>query len=71
MEGSSFDDNFGDFGDFHAAQDGELTPTADSWSFTSGSTASDEVVLEDSSPLEGTSNSSGIEIGPRNEMDGP
>ncbi|EGO21202.1 hypothetical protein SERLADRAFT_452336 [Serpula lacrymans var. lacrymans S7.9] len=36
MEDSSFD-SFGDFGDFHSAQDGELTPTAGSWTLTSGS----------------------------------
>ncbi|KAK0463504.1 SIT4 phosphatase-associated protein-domain-containing protein [Desarmillaria tabescens] len=39
MEDSTFD-NFGDFGDFQSAspsQDGELTPTAGSWSFASDS----------------------------------
>ncbi|KAG7448348.1 SAPS-domain-containing protein [Guyanagaster necrorhizus] len=44
MEDSTFD-NFGDFGDFQSAspsQDGELTPTAGSWSFASDSSASDE-----------------------------
>ncbi|KZP10869.1 SAPS-domain-containing protein [Athelia psychrophila] len=39
-------DSFGDFGDFQSAedqdQDGELTPTAGSWTFTSGSNTSDE-----------------------------
>jgi serine/threonine-protein phosphatase 6 regulatory subunit 3 len=30
-------DSFGDFGDFHSAGDGETTPTAESWTFTSGS----------------------------------
>ena len=35
-------DTFGDFGDFQSAQDGELTPTTGSWTFASGSTASDE-----------------------------
>jgi serine/threonine-protein phosphatase 6 regulatory subunit 3 len=35
-------DAFGDFGDFQSAQDGELTPTAGSWTFTSASNASDE-----------------------------
>lgn len=35
-------DSFGDFGDFQGAEDGELTPTAGSWTFTSGSSASDE-----------------------------
>jgi len=45
MDDGSFD-TFGDFGDFQAAQDGELTPTG-SWSFTSGST-SDDAGSEDS-----------------------
>ncbi|KIM86236.1 hypothetical protein PILCRDRAFT_65387 [Piloderma croceum F 1598] len=40
-EDSAFD-TFGDFGDFQSAQDGELTPTAGSWTFTSGLSASDE-----------------------------
>jgi len=40
-EDSTFD-TFGDFGDFQSAQDGELTPTAGSWTFTSGLSASDE-----------------------------
>ena len=37
-------DSFGDFGDFQSAEadDGELTPTAGSWTFTSGSSTSDE-----------------------------
>lgn len=39
MEDSSFDSNFGDFGDFQSAEDGELTPTTGSWSFTSDSSA--------------------------------
>jgi serine/threonine-protein phosphatase 6 regulatory subunit 3 len=30
-------DSFGDFGDFQSAGDGETTPTAGSWTFTSGS----------------------------------
>ena len=30
-------DSFGDFGDFHSSGDGETTPTAGSWTFTSGS----------------------------------
>lgn len=30
-------DSFGDFGDFQSAGDGESTPTAGSWTFTSGS----------------------------------
>jgi hypothetical protein len=51
MEDNSFD-SFGDFGEFQAARDGELTPTADSWSLTSGSTASDELVLEEGGQLE-------------------
>ncbi|EPQ57764.1 SAPS-domain-containing protein [Gloeophyllum trabeum ATCC 11539] len=49
IEHASFED-FGDFGDFQAATegDGELTPTAGSWSFTSNSSASSEPgVLED------------------------
>jgi serine/threonine-protein phosphatase 6 regulatory subunit 3 len=41
-EDDSAFDTFGDFGDFQSAQDGELTPTAGSWTFTSGSSASDE-----------------------------
>ena len=47
MDDGSFD-TFGDFGDFQTAQDGELTPTTGSWSFTSGSTASDDAGSEDS-----------------------
>lgn len=37
-------DSFGDFGDFQTAEEeaGELTPTAGSWTFTSGSNTSDE-----------------------------
>ncbi|KDQ61229.1 hypothetical protein JAAARDRAFT_173829 [Jaapia argillacea MUCL 33604] len=39
---SSFED-FGDFGDFQGGSgDGELTPTAGSWSFTSGSSAASD-----------------------------
>jgi serine/threonine-protein phosphatase 6 regulatory subunit 3 len=40
-EDSTFD-TFGDFGEFQTARDGELTPTAGSWTFTSGLSASDE-----------------------------
>ena len=51
MDDGSFD-TFGDFGDFQTAQDGELTPTTGSWSFTSGgSTASDDAGSEDSGGL--------------------
>jgi len=35
-------DSFGDFGEFQSAEEGELTPTAGSWTLTSGSSASDE-----------------------------
>ncbi|KAJ7073869.1 SIT4 phosphatase-associated protein-domain-containing protein [Mycena amicta] len=53
MDDSAFDDNFGDFGDFQGGgefgdgsvgsppKDGELTPTAGSWTFTSSSGMSD------------------------------
>ncbi|KAL1742167.1 SIT4 phosphatase-associated protein-domain-containing protein [Schizophyllum fasciatum] len=45
LSASSFDDDFGDFGDFQSAsadepEDGELTPTTGSWTFASGSTSS-------------------------------
>ncbi|KAK0211682.1 SIT4 phosphatase-associated protein-domain-containing protein [Armillaria fumosa] len=61
MEDSTFD-NFGDFGDFQSAsptQDGELTPTAGSWSFASDSSASD-----DSPKPRGTSLREGSERSP-------
>ena len=61
MEDSTFD-NFGDFGDFQSAsptQDGELTPTAESWSFASDSSASD-----DSPKPRGTSLREGTERSP-------
>lgn len=41
-EDESTFDSFGDFGDFQSAQDGELTPTAGSWTLTSDPNASDE-----------------------------
>lgn len=40
-EESAFD-SFGDFGEFQSAEEGELTPTAGSWTLTSDSSASDE-----------------------------
>ncbi|TFK46656.1 SAPS-domain-containing protein [Heliocybe sulcata] len=47
MEHASFDD-FGDFGDFQGAgeSDGELTPTAGSWSFTSSESGGSSGGLE-------------------------
>jgi hypothetical protein len=63
MEDTSFD-SFGDFGDFQAAR-GDLTPTPDSWSFTSGSTTSDEAGVEDPSPTD-----AGIDKGTRSGLDG-
>jgi hypothetical protein len=51
MEDPSFD-SFGEFGDFQSAQDGELTPTTGSWSFTSSSTASDDTGSEESGHTE-------------------
>jgi serine/threonine-protein phosphatase 6 regulatory subunit 3 len=54
IEDGSFD-SFGDFGDFQTAQDGELTPTTGSWSFTSDSNASDGASLEDSPGSDGSS----------------
>jgi hypothetical protein len=41
MEETTFE-SFGEFGDFQSPQDGELTPTAGSWTFTGSSTLSDE-----------------------------
>ncbi|RDB22233.1 Extragenic suppressor of kinetochore protein 1 [Hypsizygus marmoreus] len=41
IEDTSFDSNFGDFGDFQSAGDGELTPTTGSWTFASDSSTSD------------------------------
>lgn len=38
MEDSSFE-SFGDFGDFQTAEEGELTPTAGSWTFASDSSS--------------------------------
>lgn len=47
IEDSSFE-SFGDFGDFQTAQDGELTPTAGSWTFTSDSSTFDDTGSESS-----------------------
>ncbi|KAI0053980.1 SAPS-domain-containing protein [Auriscalpium vulgare] len=38
IQDASFD-SFGDFGEFHSAGDGETTPTAGSWTLTSGSSS--------------------------------
>ena len=49
-------DSFGDFGDFQSADDGELTPTAGSWTLASGSSASDGWSSEGSGYIEDSTN---------------
>ncbi|KAJ6526260.1 SIT4 phosphatase-associated protein-domain-containing protein [Mycena vulgaris] len=53
MEDTAFD-SFADFGEFSPPQDGELTPTAGSWTFTSDSSPSpsDDAWSEHSGPIE-------------------
>ena len=55
-EDSSFD-SFGDFGDFQAAEDGELTPTSGSWTFANEGGGSVDSTGSSGSELEGGSSS--------------